>query len=123
MMSLTAYVAALAALALVALSLSVSLRRMKVGTELGLGDDGVLMRRIRAQGNFVEYVPLGLILLGLAEYRGAAAVVLWAIIGLLVLGRALHAAGLLTGKTPLRAAGMLATYAALLIGAGGAVAA
>jgi hypothetical protein len=59
----------------------------------------------------------------LAEYRGAAAVVLWAIIGLLVLGRALHAAGLLTGKTPLRAAGMLATYAALLIGAGGAVAA
>lgn len=81
MLEVTAVIASLAAISLVGLSFSVSLARMKVGTEIGLGTDSGLLRRIRAQGNFIEYVPLALIVLGLAEYRGASAVWLWSVAG------------------------------------------
>jgi uncharacterized membrane protein YecN with MAPEG domain len=117
MLPVTSAVAALAAVALVVLSVRVSLGRMRAGVRIGFGDDAALLRRIRAQGNFIEYVPLALILLGLAEARAAGAGWLWIIAGLLVVGRALHAAGILTESTPVRASGMLATYGALLAGA------
>lgn len=117
MLPITSMVASLAAVVLIAISISVSLRRMKVDTRIGFGSDETLMRRIRAQGNFTEYVPLVLILLGLAEYRGAAIHWLWLVAGLLVAGRALHYAGIMTGTTAMRAPGMIFTYSALLAGA------
>jgi len=118
MLPVTSMVAAGAAIALIALSISVSLRRMKAGVRLGFGDDATLMRRIRAQGNFTEYVPLTLVLLGLAEYRDASTVLLWTIAGLLVVGRFLHFIGITTGSTAIRAPGMVGTYGALLLAAG-----
>ncbi len=118
MLSLTSITAALAALTLVVLSVRVSLRRKTVGVKIGPSDDVTLMRRVRAQGNFIEYVPLALILLGLAEYRQAPMEALWAIAGLLVVGRGLHVAGILTNRTALSAPGMVGTYGALLVGAG-----
>lgn len=118
MFPVTSMVAALAAVALVAMSISVSFRRMKVGVGIGFGEDKLLLRRIRAQGNFTEYVPLALIILALAEYRQAPAAVLWTIAALLVAGRCLHFIGIITGKTALRAPGMAGTYGALLVGAG-----
>lgn len=118
MLPITSMVAALAAVSLIALSIPVSLRRMKVGTKIGMGDDPCLLRRIRAQGNFIEYTPLGLIVLALAEHQQMAAGLLWVVAALLVAGRILHAAGILSGLTPVRAMGMLATYGALLVGAG-----
>jgi uncharacterized membrane protein YecN with MAPEG domain len=118
MLPIASMVAALAAVALVALSVSVSLRRKKVGVRIGFGEDLLLMRRIRAQGNFTEYVPLALAVLTLAEYRQAPATLLWVVAGLLVAGRCLHFAGIMTGSTVLRAPGMLGTYGALLVGAG-----
>lgn len=117
MLPITSTVAALASVALIALSIPVSLRRMKVDTRIGIGDDPTLLRRIRAQGNFIEYVPLALIVLALCEYRGAPETWLYAIAVLLVLGRALHIAGMLSGVTPIRASGMVGTYSALLVGA------
>lgn len=116
MLDVTAPLAALAAVSLVGLSFSVSLQRMKANTAIGTGDDPTLLRRIRAQGNFVEYVPLALILCALAELREAAHIWLLVLAGLLVLGRLSHAIGILSGTTPLRAVGMLATYGALLTG-------
>lgn len=53
------------AIALVILSVPVSLQRGKVGIKVGDSTDETLRRRIRTQGNFIEYVPLGVILLGL----------------------------------------------------------
>lgn len=51
---------------------------------------------IRAHGNFVEWVPLIVVMLLVVELAGAAKTPLWvAGIGLLV-GRVLHALGLLT---------------------------
>lgn len=67
---ITSLFAAGFALALVALSIPISLRRVEVGVMIGQGEDGVLRNRIRAHGNFIEYVPLGLILLALAEAQG-----------------------------------------------------
>lgn len=117
MLPVTSTTAALAAVALVVLSIRVSLFRKKVGVKIGFGEDVALMRRIRAQGNFIEYVPLALILLGLAEYRQAPMAMLWTTAGLLIAGRCLHVAGILTARTPLSASGMVGTYGALIVGA------
>lgn len=117
MLPVTTIIAALAAVALVGLSFSVSLARMKAGVEIGIGDDVRLLRRIRAQGNFIEYVPIALILCGLAEYRSIGHGWVWTIAASLVLGRLAHATGMLAGSTPFRAIGMLATYASLLTAA------
>lgn len=85
---------------------------------VGEGADESLRRRIRAQGNFTEYVPLGVISLGLVEAHAAPA---WMVIGIgttLALGRLVHAIGMLGGSAPVRGFGMLLTYLALLVAAG-----
>jgi uncharacterized membrane protein YecN with MAPEG domain len=77
-----------------------------------------LLRRIRAKGNFIEYVPIGLVLLALAEMGGTGATLLWTMAVLLLLGRVSHAFGTFGGTLPPKAGGMLFTFAALLLGAG-----
>jgi uncharacterized membrane protein YecN with MAPEG domain len=61
---------------------------------LGSGGKEELERAIRAQGNFAEYVPFGIILLAALELNGAP----WwlvAIPGLtLIIGRLIHAQGI-----------------------------
>jgi uncharacterized protein len=114
---ITSFVAAVCALGLIALSIPVTLRRLKVGVSDGAGDDAALHRRIRAQGNFIEYTPIALIALGLVEALGAAK---WSIIAIgvsLVVGRSCHALGMLCGAMPLRVIGMVGTYSSLLGGA------
>lgn len=113
----SSWTSALAGVALVALSLPISLRRAKVGAVSGDGGDDVLRRRIRAQGNFIEYVPLALLLLALSELQGADQFAVVGTAAALVLGRLLHAMGMLSGSTPLRGAGMILTYVSLLLGA------
>lgn len=103
--------------ALIALSIPVTLRRIKVDAPIGNSNDETLTRRIRAQGNFIEYVPLALLSLGLLEFTGAQLWTIVAIGGMLALGRGLHAAGTLEGSTPLRGIGMIFTYLALLAAA------
>lgn len=116
----TSALAAVSALALVGLSFPVSMRRFKARVLLGDGRDQVLLARIRAQANFVEYVPVALIVIGLAEVNGAAAWLVWTCAGSLLLGRAIHAVGMLTGaQTKPRAAGMTLTWLALVLGAAG----
>ena len=113
----TSVAAAIAALMLIALSVPVSLRRAKVKSVAGDGGDATLQRLIRTQGNFIEYAPMGLILLALVEVGVTSATMLWTIGILLIAGRGLHALGMIRGSTPLRAIGMLGTYASLLISA------
>ncbi len=68
-----------------------------MNVDIGAGRDGApapeLMGRIRAQINFVEYVPLLLILMGLLEAGGANRHFLIGFGGLLILFRLMHAAG------------------------------
>jgi uncharacterized membrane protein YecN with MAPEG domain len=113
------YAASLTALYLL-LSVRVIIVRRTQRINLGDGGDPDMQRRVRAHGNFAEYVPLGLILLGIAEMQGEAAPWLHLTGGLLMLGRLAHGLNFTFGwkKMPLRTGGMALTFASLLIGAG-----
>jgi len=112
---ITSLIAGIMALLLVPLSVQVSLRRAKTNTVFGDAGDETLRRRIRAHGNFIEYAPLGLIAIGLMEYRGAASWLVW-LLGLgFLISRILHALGMLFAATPtLRAMAMLINHAGFL---------
>jgi len=103
---------------MVVLSIQTSLRRAKLNTSHGDGGDVVLRRRIRAHGNFVEYAPLALIILGLVEAFGAPRSTTVALAAAFCLARVLHAVGMLyMSGAALRAAGMFVQHAAMLFGA------
>jgi uncharacterized membrane protein YecN with MAPEG domain len=90
----TAFYAALLGLLLIFLSNRVSRNRKRSSVSLGHGDDADLERAMRAQGNFIEYVPFGLILMLLLESEVTQS---WALhlFGLMLLtGRLLHAYGM-----------------------------
>lgn len=80
---------------LLMLLLAVPIARQRHSRRIGLGDggDSSLARMIRVHGNFVEYVPLALLMLALLELSGLPTLWLWGLGSALLLGRALHAAG------------------------------
>ncbi|MEP0232417.1 MULTISPECIES: MAPEG family protein [Pseudomonadota] len=92
------YVTTLVALALtpIWLVLWMGVTSARPGYETSIGDGGhsVLLLKIRRHGNFIEWVPLTLILMLLAEAQGAGRFWLFAAGGLLVLGRLAHPFGL-----------------------------
>ena len=98
-----------------ALSIRVIRRRRTARVCLGDGGDRVLFRVQRAQANFAEYVPLILLLMTVAELQGTGSRVLHGIGLLLLVGRAVHAAGF--GREPeipgARVVGMAMTFTAL----------
>lgn len=57
-------------------------------------DQEVLDRMVRVQCNFIEYVPIVLILLGMLENAGAKSYILLGIAIGIIVGRILHAWGL-----------------------------
>jgi len=124
MLGITAVYAGLCGLMLVGLSAGVIRQRGRARVSVGDGGDAGLIRWIRAQGNFAEYVPLALLLLALAEAQGAPAVALHGLGGALVLGRVLHAWGMVSGRDlhPARGAGMVLTFAVLVLGGAGLLA-
>lgn len=81
-------------------------------------DDGVLQRKVRAYGNFTEYVPLGLLFVLALELIQASSWLLWLIGGALTLGRVAHAWGLITtyGPSPGRAIGFFLTWFVYIVG-------
>ena len=118
MMSLqvTSLIAGLFALMVVPLSFLITIRRFKVRTVFGDAGDKILRRRIRALGNFTEYVPLALIVLGLVEGQGAPSLLVWSLGIAFLASRIAHAVGMLYSTTPpLRAIGMLVQHTAFII--------
>lgn len=83
---------------------------------LGNGGNEDMARRARMHGNFIEYVPFILLLLMIAEFRGAPAEWLHGFAGLLVVGRIAHAYAIARGVPALkfRAGGMIATLISLI---------
>jgi hypothetical protein len=113
---ITSVIAGIFALMMVPLSLQISMRRTKVKVAYGDADDRDLRRKIRAHGNFIEYAPTALIVLALVELAGASSLFVWCLGGLFVLGRVLHAMGMLYTSTPkLQALAMIMNHAAFLI--------
>ncbi|WP_299827976.1 MAPEG family protein [uncultured Roseobacter sp.] len=80
----------------VPMSISVGLRRVETGVMLLHGDDEDLLRRMRAHGNFTEYVPLALLGLAGVELVGAPLWLVFGCGGTLLAARLIHYAGLRT---------------------------
>lgn len=91
---ITLLFAALHALLMLALAARVAFHRHSQKVGLGDGGDKRLMRKIRVHANFVEYVPLALLLLALLELSGLSAIWLWSLGGTLLFARVLHVIGL-----------------------------
>ena len=114
---ITGLYAALMSMMAVGLVIRVIQLRGRFRQSLGDGGHAHLNRRIRAHGNFVETVPLALILIALCE---AGSMPGWALHGLgilLLAGRLAHAAALEpeTGRMRLRQLGMMASFAVLAL--------
>lgn len=83
-------------LGLMSLALSFFPGALRGKTKISIGDGGnqELLLAMRRHGNFVEYVPLALILIGLLELNGVRSAAIHALGGSLVLFRVAHAVGL-----------------------------
>lgn len=114
-LAVTSVFVGLFALAFVPLTMAVGLRRAQTGIPFLDGGDATLLRRIRAQGNFVENVPLALLAMAAAEWQGLPGAWLWAGGACLLASRALHAYWTLRhGWGTPRASGMLLGFLPLL---------
>jgi uncharacterized protein len=76
------------------LAAHVIMERAKTGVSIMDGGHVKLAERIRRHGNFMENVPLILLIMALAEMNGVGSLWLHASGVLLIIGRLLHAAGL-----------------------------
>lgn len=118
-MMITPVFAGILTLVYVHLSSRVILARRSNGIGLGDGGNVDLMRRMRVHSNFSEYVPLGLLLMALAELQDVPVWMLILIGIVLLAGRSVHAVGLGSAKETLvfRTMGMALTLSALVAGA------
>jgi len=116
-LSITALYASLLAILLLGLSFNIIRLRFQLKVAIGDGEQKLLTAAIRIHGNFIEYIPLALILLGCYELNGADSLWLHILGGLLFVGRILHAIGLSKsiGISIQRQVGMLLTFLVLLI--------
>ncbi|WP_424941991.1 MAPEG family protein [Aliiroseovarius crassostreae] len=116
-MTVTPIYAGLLALLFLYLSSRVIRTRQRERVSVGDADNKLMIKAMRTQANCAEYVPLGVILLALAELQGAPGWGLHLLGLMLVAGRVLHAIGF--GRTPqiipLRRTGMVLTLAMIAI--------
>ena len=106
-----------AACALLNMWLGVRCARIRISDRVMHGDGGsaLLAKRMRAHANFIEYVPMTLILFGLVELAVGASIWLWIAALVLVLARIAHGFGMDADKpTVWRAGGALLTWAEMV---------
>lgn len=98
-------------LALLIVWLSLNVIKLRRANKVRLGDGGIpqLQNAIRAQGNATEYVPIALVLLVLLEFSGAYPLLVHLGGAAIIIGRLLHAKGLLTDNLRFRVLGMKIT--------------
>ena len=98
--AVTSLYAGILALLFAALSIWVVVGRVQTDTMQGSGSDA-LARRIGAQGNFAQYVPFALLLMGLLEASGAGHALIHGLGLVLLLSRLAHPFGMLApNKSP-----------------------
>jgi uncharacterized membrane protein YecN with MAPEG domain len=93
-MHITGVYAALASVLIIVLSARVIARRQSTRIGIGDGDDKDLARRVRAHGNAIEYLSIGLILLLLVEMNQTQSLIVHIFGITLLVGRLMHAFGL-----------------------------
>lgn len=111
------YAAALGIILLILSIRVVAVVRVKGGKQYGDGGDAALTPVVRGQANFIEYVPMIVIIIAFAEASGASATWIHGLGGTLLLGRVLHPLGLTNedGVNPLRFIGTNLTWIVLLV--------
>jgi len=84
------------AAALINLWLSIRVTKARDSQKISVGDGGndLMIRRMRAQSNFIEYTPITLILITLVEMTMGTTIWLWAVSGAYLLARVAHAIGM-----------------------------
>ena len=100
--------------------LSMNVIKLRRQGKISFGDDGdrALMRRIRAQGNFIEYTPIFLLSLIAIEWLAIENIPYYFlyinIVGsLFIIGRILHVLSLYEKKIMHRKTGMIITFVTL----------
>jgi hypothetical protein len=114
---LVPFYGAIFALLYIGLTVRVIMLRNSRRVSLGSGGDPALERAIRIHANFIEYVPLALILLTAMEMQRRSHYVLHILCLLLLIGRICHFAALSRENTvnPLRGAGVTLTVLVLFV--------
>ena len=94
MLLVTSVVASFLTIIFIKLSFAVIRLRRENKVAIGSGGHEDLERAIRAQGNFAEYVPFGILLIACLELNGAP----WWLVAIpgitLIMGRLIHAKGI-----------------------------
>lgn len=112
---ITLATASILGLMFVWLSARVISARVKGQALIGDQGDGALLFAIRTQGNFTEYVPIFLIILGLLEFASANSIVLIVLAVLFVAARLLHVPGMgADANLKLRQAGISGSFIAIV---------
>jgi uncharacterized membrane protein YecN with MAPEG domain len=114
------YAALLAIVGLVLAGMVGSMRGKKQKISLGDGGDPQLLVAMRRQMNFVEYVPLALLLIALVELNGGSKTLIHGLGAVLLAGRIIHPFGIDASdmrKMP-RFIGTLATFAVTVVAVG-----
>ena len=116
-MTITPFYAALFGLLFVALS--VRTLRLRGRLRIAVGDAGnvQMLRAMRVHANFAEYVPIGLLLIALAEMQHAPAAFLHLACASLLIGRVAHAVGVgrIDEDLRFRVFGMAATLGVIVL--------
>ena len=95
----TAFYAAILGIVQLSLMTYVIFGRWKYRVSLGDGDESQLRRRIRAHGNFIETVPMVLLLMWFAESYILDQWVTHVFGSVLIIGRLLHVYGLVSNRS------------------------
>ena len=94
------------------LAAAVGGKRGSSGVSVGVGEDQDLLVATRRHGNFIEYVPLALILMALLEANGVSTLTIHVFGVVLTIARICHPLGLSADNmsSPLRAVGAAGTF-------------
>lgn len=90
---ITAWATLICGTMFLALTVRVIQARRSSGVSLGDGGDTILLRRMRGQGNAAEQMPIGLLIILMAELVGGTTLVLGLLAALFCAGRVVHAIG------------------------------
>jgi len=114
--AVTAIYASILALLLTALAINVTVHRNKLRVSLGDGGKPQMIRMIRLHGNSAEYVPIGVVLMGLYELNHGQAIALHITGIALIVSRVFFIAGVWNADMPTagRGIGMVLTWVTIV---------
>ena len=114
-MVLTTTLCTAAAAAILNIWLGIRIGQLRTSLKISIGDGGneQVIRRMRAQSNFIENAPLVLVLIGAIELARPGNTILAAVAAVFIVGRVLHGLGMDGGSFAIGR--MIGTLSSLLI--------